>query len=66
MNNYPDNTYAGDPSAPWNAIETTVVCPECAHESTDAQEGEICEDCDDALYIAQGFDPEWLDGPDDI
>jgi len=51
MTNYPDNTYAGDPDAPWNAVEYTVVCPECDHESEFAQEGELCDECDEALYI---------------
>lgn len=37
--NYPDTTYAGDPSAPWNQEDPKRLCESCANWNQCPQEG---------------------------
>jgi hypothetical protein len=61
LNNYPDDVNPFDPRAPWNLPEPVFQCVECHDETTDAEEGEICNDCDTGRYVMLDHDPEWYE-----
>ena len=43
---YPAGT-EHDPRAPWNAVEVEVACEECGHASTEQDENDTCEMCEE-------------------
>ena len=46
MNNYPPGTWEGDPRAPWNAVESEVICGACDHITTEQDVEETCDECE--------------------
>ena len=56
MNNYPPGTWEGDPRAPWNAVESEVICGACDHITTEQDAEETCDECE--AGVMSEYDPE--------